>query len=1120
MGEQRSWLGSDQEAPPAPHYWEVGEAKGPSRVQPPDPPRTLESSPPARLRRGDLQPANLRVEEQTPTSITLGWDPPAGQGGNYSYGVRWSGPGITDQVRNTTDTSCTADQLQPGTMYQFHVWVEQGENRSQETPIEASTAPNKVGDLSVVTQTPTTITLSWTSPDGRGLQNYTYWVRWAGEDGKAGTQNTSHPSHTVEGLAPASRYEFSVWAEKNGVNGSEANITHYTAPNIVGDLKVVTQTSTTITLSWTSPDDQGRQNYTYWVRWAGEDGKAGTQNTSHPNHTVEGLGPASRYEISVWAEKNGVNGSEANITHYTAPNKVGDLSVVTQTPTTITLSWTSPDGRGLQNYTYWVRWAGEDGKAGTQNTSHPSHTVEGLAPVSRYEFSVWAEKNGVNGSEANITHYTAPNIVGDLKVVTQTSTTITLSWTSPDDQGRQNYTYWVRWAGEDGKAGTQNTSHPNHTVEGLGPASRYEISVWAEKNGVNGSEANITHYTAPNIVGDLSVVTQTPTSINLSWTSPDGRGLQNYTYWVQWTGEDGKAGTQNTSHPNHTVGGLAPVSRYEFSVWAEKNGVNGSEANITHYTAPNQVTGLRNETRSNYWVTLQWEAPEGPPGPRYNYIVQWALDYHNTTELSYRVEGLTPGTPYAFSVRAESYDVLGAPHILQASTAPAPANIISCDSTPWGSGVVLVLSCPLGGFEAFRLEVDGRHLPPDQDNSSCGGRGVDVSGLQPARPYQARVATVWDGELAWSAAVTCHTDSTGVIVGSICGVLLLLLVFLLVFFLKRRSFLPWRMKSARSAPRTPAFSFLTNISAADFAGHVKENEKDSNCGFAEEYQQLALVVRDQPQTVASAPENSAKNRYRNVLPYDWSRVALKPVSGEPGSDYINASFIPGLSSSQEFIATQGPLPQTVGDFWRLVWEQQSRTLVMLTNCIESGRVKCEHYWPLDTKPCTHGDLRVTLTGEEVTDNWAVRSLQLRHVREEKELFVRQFHYLTWPDHGVPHAPDTVLAFWKVLREWLNQNEKEAMGGGPPIVHCSAGVGRTGTLIALDVLLRQLEGEGLVGPFNFVKKMRGSRPLMVQTEAQYVFLHQCILQFLQDSAAHAAEKEITYENLLYENITAI
>uniref|UniRef100_I3N386 Protein-tyrosine-phosphatase n=2 Tax=Ictidomys tridecemlineatus TaxID=43179 RepID=I3N386_ICTTR len=446
------------------------------------------------------------------------------------------------------------------------------------------------------------------------------------------------------------------------------------------------------------------------------------------------------------------------------------------------------------------------------------------------------------------------------------------------------------------------------------------------------------------------------------------------------------------------------------------------------------------------------------------------------------------------------------------ATAPDPVTITSCVSTSGGYGVILTWSCPSGGYEAFEWEVGGQR--GSQDGSSC-GKDVSVLGLGPAQSYRATVTTISNGMRASSVPKTCSTESAGVIAGAIVGVLLfLILVGLLIFFLKKRN----KKHQEKAVPRDLVFGFPEDILAQDFADHVRRNEKDSNCGFAEEYQQLALEGHGQSQMVALAPENKAKNRYRNVLPYDWSRVPLELLHEEPGSDYINASFMPGLWSPREFIAAQGPLPQTVGDFWRMVWEQQSHTLVMLTNCMESGRVKCEHYWPLDAQPCTHGDLQVALVGEEVMENWTVRDLQLLHMEEQKTLSVRQFHYLAWPDHGVPQ-PDPLLAFWKVLRQWLDQTSE----GGPPIVHCSAGVGRTGTLIALDVLLRQLECEGLVGPFSFVRKMRESRPLMVQTEAQYVFLHQCILRFLQQSASAPAQPEPTYENvasLTYENVAAI
>ncbi|KAM7340406.1 hypothetical protein ACRRTK_001021 [Alexandromys fortis] len=489
-------------------------------------------------------------------------------------------------------------------------------------------------------------------------------------------------------------------------------------------------------------------------------------------------------------------------------------------------------------------------------------------------------------------------------------------------------------------------------------------------------------------------------------------------------------------------------------------------------SAPNPVRNLSVETQTISSITLSWDEPDGRNDTVHlTYGVQWLGDdgnYKNksTTNTSVVVDNLAPGSTYEFSVWVEYKGIRSTTVIINASTVPAAVSNLSCVSTSGGYGVILTWPCPSGGYDTFEVEVGGQW----RNQTSC-GTGMSVSDLGPAQSYTATITTISNGLRASPFSVTCHTESTGVIVGAIVGILLLfILVGLLIFFLKR--------------------SVPGDILAKDFANHVRVKEKDSNYGFAEEYQVD-----------------------------DWSRVPLKPLHEEPGSDYINANFMPGLGSSKEFIATQGPLPHTVGDFWRLVWEQKSHTVVMLTNCMESGRVKCEHYWPLDAQPCTHGQLQVTLMSEEVKENWTVRDLQLFHMGEQQTHSVRQFHFLAWPDHGVPYSPDPLLDFQKVLREWVDQS----MDGGPPIVHCSAGVGRTGTLIALDVLLRQLECEGLVGPFSFVKKMRESRPLMVQTEAQYIFLHQCILRFLQKSAPALILKESIYENVpnfIYENVAAI
>ncbi|XP_032447274.1 receptor-type tyrosine-protein phosphatase H [Lynx canadensis] len=801
-----------------------------------------------------------------------------------------------------------------------------------------------------------------------------------------------------------------------------------------------------------------------------------------------------------------------------APSPGRNLTAEARTPSSITLQWQTPRGLDRRHHTPWGLWTGRDGGTEAPRTTDASFTVDGLGPRSPHESSVWVQQDKTNSSKQTLQNSTGPYPVRNLKVEAQTTSSVTLIWEEPDDPDFQNYTYWIQRTGGE----IQNTTDTSFVVGGLQAGSLYEFAVWAERNGVARSATTCNATTVPNAVTSLSVQKQTNSSITLSWTAPPDPDHPLYTYGVSWVKESASAiSIRNTTDTGIILTELEAGSLYTITVWAERNEVSSDNRTLTGATAPNTVMDVHKENQTSNSIILRWKVPTDPHSQLYTYWVQWTPGGHpqgqqdpqghqtnhtgRTNDSWYEVQTLEPGTLYTFSVWADRNNVTGYAQSLLASTAPSPVTITSCISTSGGHGVILTWSCPVGGYEAFELQVGGQW---DCQNVSSCGRGVSVWDLQPAQSYPATVTTIWDGMRAPSAPVTCHTENAGVIAGAVVGVVLfLILVGLLIFFLKKRH----KKRQRKPAPKALSSSLLENIPAQDFAAHVRKNEKDG--GFAVEYQRLALEGTKQSQMVASALENSAKNRYRNVLPYDWSRVSLKPHQEEPGSDYINASFIPGLWGPREFIAAQGPLPQTVADFWRLVWEQQSRTLVMLTNCVESGRVKCEYYWPLDAQPCTYGHLQVALEGEKVLENWTVRDLRVRHIQEQKTLRVRQFHYMTWPDHGVPHSPDPLLAFWKMVRQWLDQTVE----GGPPIVHCSAGVGRTGTFIALDVLLRQLERERFVGAFSYVRKMRESRPLMLQTEAQYVFLHQCILRGLQQSPLAPAEKGASYVNPLYENV---
>ncbi|XP_034563705.1 receptor-type tyrosine-protein phosphatase H-like [Notolabrus celidotus] len=308
------------------------------------------------------------------------------------------------------------------------------------------------------------------------------------------------------------------------------------------------------------------------------------------------------------------------------------------------------------------------------------------------------------------------------------------------------------------------------------------------------------------------------------------------------------------------------------------------------------------------------------------------------------------------------------------------------------------------------------------------------------------------------------------------------------------------------------------ISVTKFADHVYHLSADENRGFSQEYESLMPVGTEQTRKDANLPENKPRNRFNNVLPYDWCRVKLTSSGANGMSDYINANYMPGYNNNREYIATQGPLPSTINDFWRMIWEQRVKGIVMVTNCKESGKTKCEQYWPEDRKPCLFGDFAVTLRSEKKELYWTLREFMLKH-KNYSECTVKHFHFTAWPDHGVPQGTQVLIQFRGLVRQHIEREGTEA----PTVVHCSAGVGGAGTIIALDVLLQQLEKERAVGINAFVHKMRLSRQHMVQTESQYVFLHQCIMDTLQEiekSEENIYENDDDMFDEIYVNATAL
>uniref|UniRef100_A0A8C7VZU7 protein-tyrosine-phosphatase n=1 Tax=Oncorhynchus mykiss TaxID=8022 RepID=A0A8C7VZU7_ONCMY len=252
-----------------------------------------------------------------------------------------------------------------------------------------------------------------------------------------------------------------------------------------------------------------------------------------------------------------------------------------------------------------------------------------------------------------------------------------------------------------------------------------------------------------------------------------------------------------------------------------------------------------------------------------------------------------------------------------------------------------------------------------------------------------------------------------------------------------------------------------------------------------------LYMRKPGLSVACArlPENTDKNRYKDVLPYDISRVVLQDQE-----DYINASHItvmpPGSGVCLRYIAAQGPLPQTCTHFWQSVWEQHTHTIIMLTTLTERGRTKCHQYWPHPPEVRDYGYLRVSCHSEECNLAYVTRQFTLTHTQLGEERSVTHLQYVAWPDHGVPDDPSDFLLFITSVRE-------RRTGDTPLMVHCSAGIGRTGVLITMETALSLLESGRPVFPLDIIRTLRDQRAMMIQTTCQFRFMCEAILRVYRE-----------------------
>ncbi|XP_077036024.1 receptor-type tyrosine-protein phosphatase eta isoform X5 [Agelaius phoeniceus] len=1050
---------------------------------------------------------DLKAESIGVNSVTLKWAVNDSAADTYTYRIEVVNGTNDTPVKNVTSKGNKAEitGLIPGTPYNFTVFAVAAdhETEGEGSPIDLYTKPSQVLDLEAESIGVTSVTLKWAVNDSAAE---TYMYRIEVVNGAIVKNMTSNETKAeVTGLIPGTLYNFTVFAVgANNETGEGSPIDLYTRPSRVLDLEAESIGVNSVTLKW-AVNDSAADTYTYRIEVVNGTSDTPVKNvTSNQNKAkITELIPGTLYNFTVFAvaADNETEGEGVSRNLYTRPSRVLDPKAESIGVNSVTLKWAVNDS-AADTYTYRIEVVNGTNDTPVKNVTSKGNKAEitGLIPGTPYNFTVFAvaADNETEGEGVPIFLYTRPSRVLDLEAESIGVNSVTLKW-AVNDSAADTYTYRIEVVnGTFVKNVTSNGTKAE--VTGLIPGTLYNFTVFAvaADHATEGEGVSIDRYTFTVSVDSLQCepVAKQP-FLMLKWKCPLGNnsGFRIKIYNIS-TSEvvredlaprctvEGFEQTFQTAHLNF-------FSTYNVTIMTLQNGSESSpvdklcHTSITDPPPPTEVPSVKAVSHSS--LSVEFSDFDSLNGPLKAYAIMITTEDQSSESLKLKLNN----TYKDFKKKTTTAYVTYVIKTEQADSHPS------------------------------RSQSDKNIINVGKGNTMY---GYENGPLIPLRSYRACVAgftnitftdDVIEGEDSYVSFSPCSEpvllpQDPGVIAGVVIGCLLAILAVVAV-----GGFIFWRRRRKDKRNTEVSFSPIKSkmIKVENFESYFKKQQADSNCGFAEEYEELKSAGVHQPKFAAELPENRGKNRYNNVLPYDISRVKLSNQSS--GTDYINANYMPGYNSKKAFIAAQGPLPNTIEDFWQMIWEKNIYSIVMLTKCVEQARTKCEQYWP-DKQPKSYGDIIVTMVSEVVLPEWTIRDFTVEKSNTAESHMVRQFHFTSWPDHGVPETTDLLINFRHLVHEYNSQNPVDS----PTLVHCSAGVGRTGTFIAIDRLIQQMEMENTVDVYGVVYDLRMHRPLMVQTEDQYVFLNQCVMDIIKSQRER--KTDLIYQNMtamaIYENFT--